>query len=103
METLSFSEWFKILVTIIGFFIGYTKWVLSQQEKMKSEWKQEKKELISMIRTKIDGNVHDLQIAQVNRQLTTLESKMDKLTEMVQELTVQMASHIETDKKGARQ
>lgn len=99
METLSFSEWFKILVTIIGFFIGYTKWVLSQQEKMKSEWKQEKKELISMIRTKIDGNVHDLQIAQVNRQLTTLESKMDKLTEMVQELTVQMASHIETDKK----
>ena len=99
METLSFSEWFKILVTIIGFFIGYTKWVLSQQEKMKSEWKQEKKELISMIRTKIDGNVHDLQLAQVNRQLTTLESKMDKLTEMVQELTVQMASHIETDKK----
>ena len=86
METLSFSEWFKILVTIIGFFIGYTKWVLSQQEKMKSEWKQEKKESISMIRTKIDGNVHDLQIAQVNRQLT-----------------VQMASHIETDKKGARQ
>jgi hypothetical protein len=52
-----------------------------------------------MIRTKIDGNVHDLQLAQVNRQLTTLESKMDKLTEMVQELTVQMASHIETDKK----
>jgi hypothetical protein len=99
METLSFSEWFKILGTIIGFFIGYTRWVLSQQDKMKSEWKQEKKELISMIRTKIDGNVHDLQLAQVNKQLTNLESKMDKLTEMVQELTVQMASHIETDKK----
>lgn len=99
METLSFSEWFKILGTIIGFFIGYTRWVLASQDKMKSEWKQEKKELISMIRTKIDGNVHDLQLAQVNRQLTTLESKMDKLTEMVQELTVQMASHIETDKK----
>ncbi len=99
METLNFSEWFKILCTIIGFFIGYTKWVLSQQEKIKSEWKQEKKELISMIRSKIDGNVHDLQLTQVNKQLNNLESKMDKLTEMVQELSIQMASHTEKGKK----
>lgn len=97
METLSFSEWFKILGTIIGFFIGYTKWVLASQDKIKSEWKQEKKELISMIRSKIDGNVHDLQLTQVNKQLNNLESKMDKLTEMLQELSIQMASHTEKD------
>ena len=98
MDTLNFSEWFKILGTMLGAFIGYTKWVLSQQEKIKSEWKQEKKELISMIRSKIDGNVHDLQLTQVNKQLNTLESKMDRLTEMVQELSIQTASHTEKKK-----
>nr|DAX46463.1 MAG TPA: hypothetical protein [Ackermannviridae sp.]DAX66598.1 MAG TPA: hypothetical protein [Bacteriophage sp.] len=99
MDTLNFSEWFKILGTMLGAFIGYTKWVLSQQEKMKLEWKQEKRELISMIRNKTDNTVHDLQITQVNRQLTTLEVKMDKLTEMVQELTVQMAGYIKDEDK----
>lgn len=99
METLNFSEWFKILCTILGAFIGYTKWVLTTQEKMKNDWKQEKRELISMIKDKIDTNVHDIQITQMNKQLYTLETKMDKLTEMVQELTVQMASHTDKERK----
>lgn len=99
METLNFSEWFKILCTILGAFLGYTKWVIASQEKMKLEWKQEKRELISMIKNKTDSTLHDLQITQMNKQLNNLEVKMDKLTEMLQELTVQVVSHIKEEDK----
>lgn len=100
MDTLSFTEWFKIVGTIAGFFIGYTKWVIASQEKMKHEWKQEKRELLSTIRSKIDCDVYNLQISQINKQLDTLEQKMDKLTDMLQKLSVDMATHIQEEKEA---
>lgn len=103
METLSFGEWFKIIATMLGFFIGYTKWVVSSQEKMKNEWRLEKKELVTLLRNKIDTDVYNIQITQINKQLDTLEEKMDKLTDMLQKLSVDMATHIREEKLARQQ
>lgn len=100
MDTLSFIEWFKIVGTIVGFFIGYTKWILVSQEKMQKEWKHDKQELMAMIKAKIDNDVYAIQIKQIDKQLLSLEIKMDKLTDMLQKLSVDMATHIQEEKEA---